>query len=141
VAVQLLIDTDAASQVCTTVGLPRPGPTAVRADHTDFKNNRIGRGSRQRRHRRGDHQTQTAGAGTLPDTAGELALLPGHTQPRGIRSISDDTSLGASPLGGRPGPLRRPDHTEFDKCGVFLYAYRHSYAQRADAGTSRRAAS
>ena len=23
------------------------------------------------------------------------------------------------------GPLRRPDHTEFDKCAVFLYAYRH----------------
>jgi integrase len=67
----------------------------------------------------------------------ELKLLPSPVcNPHGQRPISD------SGLGGRHRawldrlpPLHLADGTEFDKSRVFLYAYRHTYAQRhADAG-------
>ncbi len=124
-----------------TVGLPRPGPRRqVRADLHRLQEQPHRTPARdQRRHRRPDRRTQTACAGTFPaPRAGRpCAAAEGTPQPGGTQPISDDTLASAHRrwVDELP-PLRRPDGTEFDKSAVFLYAYRHSYAQRhADAGT------
>ena len=69
------------------VGLPRPGPRRqVRADlHRLQEQPRRTPAGDQRRHRRIDHRTQTAGAGTLPGhSAGRSrAAATGIPQPRG----------------------------------------------------------
>jgi integrase len=74
-----------------------------------------------------------------PDTpASELALFPRTTRNReGKRPVGDSVvaSRHRSWVSSLP-PLRLEDGREFDKDAVFLYAYRHSFAQRhADAGT------
>ena len=75
----------------------------------------------------------------LPDTQlADLALLPRpKLNPDGTQPISDDTLAAAHRRWvDELAPLQRPDGSDFDKSAVFLYAYRHSYAQRhADAGT------
>jgi Phage integrase family len=108
--------------------------------YTDFKNNRVGRrlaisdvtATLVVEHKQ--HVRQR-----FPDTAlADLALLPRvYRNPEGTQSISDDTLASAHRRWvDELEQLRRPDGTEFDKSAVFLYAYRHSYAQRhADAGT------
>jgi integrase len=108
--------------------------------YTDFKANRAGRrlpvadetvkvviGQQQRIRAR------------YPDTpASELALFPRSTRNReGKRPVVDSVvaSHHRSWVDSLP-PLRLEDGREFDKTAVFLYAYRHSFAQRhADAGT------
>jgi integrase len=74
-----------------------------------------------------------------PDTpASELALFPRTTRNReGKRPVGDSVvaSRHRSWVSSLPS-LRLEDGREFDKDAVFLYAYRHSFAQRhADAGT------
>ena len=74
-----------------------------------------------------------------PDTpASELTLFPRTTRNReGKRPVSDSVvaSHHRSWVSSLP-PLRLEDGREFGKTAVFLYAYRHSFAQRhADAGT------
>ncbi|MGH4010554.1 MAG: tyrosine-type recombinase/integrase [Pseudonocardiaceae bacterium] len=75
----------------------------------------------------------------FPNTpAADLVLFPRATRNRdGTRPITD-VLLGATHrkwVTALP-PLALADGREFDKAGVFLYAYRHSFAQRhADAGT------
>ncbi|TQC40119.1 hypothetical protein EEB14_56405 [Rhodococcus sp. WS4] len=75
----------------------------------------------------------------FPDTPlAELALLPRATRNRaGTQPIHDDTLASAHRRWVDDlEALHRPDGSEFDKSAVFLYAYRHSFAQRhADAGT------
>jgi hypothetical protein len=75
----------------------------------------------------------------FPDTAlGDLVLLPRvYRNPHGTQSLSDNAVARAHrDWVDSLAPLQHPDQTEFDKSAVFLYAYRHSYAQRhADAGT------
>jgi integrase len=70
--------------------------------------------------------------------APELALFPRPTRNR-EGGLPIDGSVVATHhrawVDALP-PLRLEDGREFDKSGVFLYAYRHSFAQRhADAGT------
>lgn len=108
--------------------------------YTDFKANRQGRrlpvadetakvitGQQQR--------VRARYPGTPPS---ELALFPRTTRNReGKRPVSDSVvaSHHRSWVSSLP-PLRLEDGREFDKDAVFLYAYRHSFAQRhADAGT------
>jgi integrase len=108
--------------------------------YTDFKANRQGKrlpvadgtaavitGQQQRARAR------------YPDTpASELALFPRTTRNRdGKRPFTESlvSSHHRSWVTSLP-PLRLEDGREFDKDAVFLYAYRHSFAQRhADAGT------
>lgn len=108
--------------------------------YTDFKNNRADRRlpitdatanliiAQQQRVR-----------SRFPDTpAADLVLFPRATRNRdGTRPITD-ILLGATHrkwVAALP-PLVLQDGREFDRAGVFLYAYRHSFAQRhADAGT------
>lgn len=143
VAVRLLIDTGRRpAEVCKLpwdcLDQDRDGKYAL--IYTDFKNNRIGR--------RLAISDATAGAITehqqrvrqrFPDTPlGDLVLLPRATRNRdGTQPISDDILAAAHRRWVDEMPaFHRPDGTEFDKSAVFLYVYRHSYAQRhADAGT------
>jgi integrase len=108
--------------------------------YTDFKANRAGRrlpitddtasviiGQQQRVRAR------------YPSTpASELTMFPRMTRNReGKRSLGDGVVAGhhRAWIDALP-PLRLQDGREFDKTAVFLYAYRHSFAQRhADAGT------
>jgi hypothetical protein len=83
-------------------------------------------------------QQQRARA-SYPDTpASELALFPRSTRnPEGKRPVDDSVvaSHHRAWVGSLP-VLRSGDGLAFDKAAVFLYAYRHSFAQRhADAGT------
>jgi integrase len=70
---------------------------------------------------------------------GQLTLLPGSRRNQtGTRPITNGTlgRLHRSWVDGLPALLLDDKRTEFDKAKVFLYAYRHSFAQRhADAGT------
>ena len=67
----------------------------------------------------------------------ELKLLPSPVcNPKGDKAINDSSvsERHRAWVDSLP-PLLRTDGTEFDKAQVFLYAYRHTYAQRhADAG-------
>jgi integrase len=108
--------------------------------YTDFKNNRVGRRlavSDATATAIIEHQQHVRQR--FPDTPlADLALLPRpKLNPDGLEPLSDDTLAAAHRRWvDNLGPLHRPDGTEFDKSAVFLYAYRHSYAQRhADAGT------
>jgi hypothetical protein len=108
--------------------------------YTDFKNNRGGRRlavSDATATAIIEHQQHVRQR--FPDTPlADLALLPRpKLNPDGLEPLSDDTLAAAHRRWvDNLGPLHRPDGTEFDKSAVFLYAYRHSYAQRhADAGT------
>jgi integrase len=143
VAVRLLIDTGRRpAEVCKLpwdcLDQDRDGKYAL--IYTDFKNNRVGR--------RLAISDATAGAiiehqqrvrQRFPDTPlGDLALLPRATRNRdGTQPISDDVLAAAHRRWvDEMTSFHRPDGTEFDKSAVFLYVYRHSYAQRhADAGT------
>ncbi|MDT2009857.1 site-specific integrase [Rhodococcus opacus] len=143
VAVQLLIDTGRRpAEICNLpwdcLDQDRDGKHAL--IYTDFKNNRVGC-----RLAIGDataellieHKQRVRDR--FPDTPlGELALLPRATRNRaGTQRIHDGTLASAHRRWVDDlEPLRRPDGSEFDKSAVFLYAYRHSFAQRhADAGT------
>ena len=108
--------------------------------YTDFKANRAGRrlpitddtasviiGQQQRARAR------------YPSTpASELALFPKMTRNRGgKRPVREGVLAGhhRAWVDALP-PLRLEDGRDFGKTAVFLYAYRHSFAQRhADAGT------
>ena len=83
-------------------------------------------------------QQQRARARYPGTPASELALFPRRTRNRdGKQPIVDSTvpSHHRAWVDALP-PLLLEDGREFDKAAVFLYAYRHSYAQRhADAGT------
>ncbi|MDF3313594.1 site-specific integrase [Rhodococcus sp. T2V] len=143
VAVQLLIDTGRRpAEICNLpwdcLDQDRDGKYAL--IYTDFKNNRVGR-----RLPIGDataellieHKQRVRDR--FPDTPlAELALLPRATRNRaGTQPIHDDTLASAHRRWVDDlEALHRPDGSEFDKSAVFLYAYRHSFAQRhADAGT------
>jgi integrase len=83
---------------------------------------------------------QQAVRARFPDTpVGQLVLLPSSRRNQtGSRPITCGTlgRLHRSWVDGLPPLLLDDKRTEFDKAKVFLYAYRHSYAQRhADAGT------
>jgi len=143
VAVQLLIDTGRRpAEICLLpwdcLDQDRDGKYAL--IYTDFKNNRVGRRLAVSDATAAliiEHKQRVRER--FPDTAlADLALLPrAYRNPEGTQSISDDTLASAHRRWvDELEPLRRPDDTEFDKAAVFLYAYRHSYAQRhADAGT------
>ena len=143
VAVQLLIDTGRRpAEICLLpwdcLDQDRDGKYAL--IYTDFKNNRVGRRLAVSDATAAliiEHKQRVRER--FPDTAlADLALLPrAYRNPEGTQSISDDTLASAHRRWvDELQPLRRPDGTEFDKSAVFLYAYRHSFAQRhADAGT------
>ena len=143
VAVQLLIDTGRRpAEICLLpwdcLDQDRDGKYAL--IYTDFKNNRVGRRlaiSDAAAKLIIEHKQRVRDR--FPDTAlAGLVLLPrANRNPEGTQSISDDTLASAHRRWvDELEPLQRPDGTEFDKSAVFLYAYRHSYAQRhADAGT------
>lgn len=143
IAVRLLMDTGRRpAEICRLpwdcLDQDRDGKYAL--IYTDFKNNRVGCRLAVSdttavliiEHKQ--HVRQRFPEATLAD----LALIPRATRNRdGSRPISDDTLAWAHRRWVDDlEPLLRPDRTEFDKSAVFLYAYRHSYAQRhADAGT------
>jgi integrase len=142
-AVELLMDTGRRpTEICKLgldcLDLDSDGKYAL--IYTDFKANRAGRRlpiagetakviiSQQQRVR-----------DRYPDTpAAELALFPRLTRNRaGKRPVVDSVvaSHHRDWAGSLPA-LRLEDGRDFDKAAVFLYAYRHSFAQRhADAGT------
>lgn len=143
VAVQLLIDTGRRpAEICNLpwdcLDQDRDGKHAL--IYTDFKNNRMGRrlaitdatATVITEHK---HSVRERFPGT---PLADLVLLPRATRnPAGTRPIPDDTLAAVHRRWvDSLEPLRRPDGTEFDKSAVFLYAYRHCYAQRhADGGT------
>jgi integrase len=143
VAVRLLIDTGRRpAEICQLpwdcLDQDRDGKHAL--IYTDFKNNRVGRRlaiSDATAAVINEHQQHVRQR--FPDTApAALALLPRSTRnPDGTKSINDDSLAAAHRHWvDELAPLHRPDGSDFDKSAVFLYAYRHSYAQRhADAGT------
>jgi integrase len=143
VAVRVLIDTGRRpAEICKLpwdcLDQDRDGKYAL--IYTDFKNNRVGRRlaiSDATAAAIIEHQKHVRQR--FPDTPlADLALLPRtKLNPDGTQPLSDDTLAAAHRRWVNDlAPLRRTDGTEFDKSAVFLYAYRHSYAQRhADAGT------
>jgi len=143
VAVRLLIDTGRRpSEICKLpydcLDQDRDGKYAL--VYTDFKNNRVGRRlaiSDTTAAAIIEHQQHVRRR--FPDTPlADVALLPRPTRNRdGTQSISDDVLAAAHRRWVDDlAPFHRSDGAEFDKSAVFLYAYRHSYAQRhADAGT------
>ena len=142
-AVELLMDTGRRpTEVCKLSWdcLDQDSDGKYALIYTDFKANRAGRrlpitgetakvitGQQQRVRAR------------YPDTpAAELALFPRLTRNReGKRPIVDSVAASHHRTWVDSLPaLRVADGREFDKTAVFLYAYRHSFAQRhADAGT------
>lgn len=108
--------------------------------YTDFKANRAGRRlpitDETAKVIVGQQQRVRARYPSTP--ASELALFPRPTKNReGKRPIVDSVvaSHHRTWVDSLPA-LRLEDGREFDKTAVFLYAYRHSFAQRhADAGT------
>lgn len=143
VAVRLLIDTGRRpTEICKLpwdcVEQDRDGKYAL--IYTDFKNNRTGRRlaiSDATAALIVEHKQRVRQR--FPDTApANLVLLPRvYRNPHGTQSLSDNAVARAHRDWVESlAPLQHPDQTEFDKSAVFLYAYRHSYAQRhADAGT------
>jgi integrase len=143
IAVRLLIDTGhRPAEVCqlpwVCLDQDRDGKYAL--IYTDFKNNRVGRrlAISDTTAARIIEQKQPVRR-RFPDTPpADLALIPRATRSRdGSRPSSDDILASAHRRWVDDlEPLVGPDRTEFDKSAVFLYAYRHCYAQRhADAGT------
>jgi integrase len=149
VAVQLLIDTGRRpDEVCK---LPwdclEQDPDGKHAlVYSDFKNYRTGmRLAIADATARLIIEQQQAVRTRFPATElGELVLLPcAHRNPRGARPLSEAVLARAhrhwvDALPRLRSGERAEDGTEveFDKAKVFLYAYRHTYAQRhADAGT------
>jgi integrase len=145
VAVQLLIDTgrrpdDVCSLRWDCLEQDPDGKHAL--IYRDYKNRHLGRrlAITDQTARLIVQQQQTVRA-QFPDTpVGELALLPTtRRNPHGIRSITEGwvARLHRDWVDGLPELLVvRGQRRVFDKAKVFLYAYRHSYAQRhADAGT------
>ena len=143
VAVRLLMDTGRRpTEICRLpwdcMDQDRDGKYAL--IYTDFKNNRVRRrlaisdstAALIVEHKQNVQQR-------FPATpVAELTLLPRRVRNRdGAQPLCDDTVSSAHRRWVDDlDPLCRPDGTEFDKSAVFLYAYRHSYAQRhADAGT------
>ena len=105
--------------------------------YTDFKNNRLARRlpiaettAEVIREQQGHVREH------FPDTpVAELTLIP-----RATRNTAGRHPIGLGTLRAAHrrwvDALPGPDGLEFDRSAVFLYAYRHSYAQRhADAGT------
>lgn len=143
VAARLLIDTGRRpAEICqlpwACLDQDRDGKHVL--IYTDFKNNRVGRRlaiSDATATAIIEHQRHVCER--FPDTQlADLALLPRpKLNPDGTQPISDDTLAAAHRRWvDELAPLQRPDGSDFDKSAVFLYAYRHSYAQRhADAGT------
>jgi integrase len=142
-AVELLIDTGRRPAEVCKLGwdcLDQDADGKYALIYTDFKANRTGR----RLPITGETAKVIAGQqqrvrARYPSTpASELALFPRPTRNReGKRPIVDSTvaSRHRAWAGSLPA-LRLEDGREFDKTAVFLYAYRHSFAQRhADAGT------
>lgn len=142
-AVELLMDTGRRpTEICKIAWacLHQDSDGKYALVYTDFKNNRA-----DRRLPITDATAKLITAqqervrSRFPDTpTADLALFPRATRNRdGTRPITD-VLLGAAHrkwVGTLP-PLRLEDGREFDKAAVFLYAYRHSFAQRhADAGT------
>jgi integrase len=142
-AVELLMDTGRRpAEICKLgwdcLDQDRDGKYAL--IYTDFKANRAGR----RLPITGDTASVIIGQqqrvrARYPSTpASELALFPRTTTNRAGKS-----ALGEGVVAGHHRawvdalpPLPLEDGREFDKTAVFLYAYRHSFAQRhADAGT------
>jgi integrase len=142
-AVELLMDTGRRPAEICKLGwdcLDQDADGKYALIYTDFKANRAGR----RLPITGEtakvviSQQQRARA-RYPDTpASELALFPRSTRNREGKRPVDDSVVGSyhrAWVDSLPG-LRLEDGREFDKTAVFLYAYRHSFAQRhADAGT------
>jgi integrase len=142
-AVEVLMDTGRRpTEICKIVWdcLHQDADGKYALVYTDFKNNRAGRRLpitdatatliiAQQQHVRS----------RFPDTpTANLVLFPRATRNRdGTRPITD-VLLGSTHrkwVAALP-PLVLQDGREFDKAGAFLYAYRHSFAQRhADAGT------
>ncbi len=142
-AVELLMDTGRRpTEVCklawNRLGQDADGQYAL--IYTDFKANRAGR----RLPITGDTATVIAGQqqrvrARYPDApASGLALFPRVSRNRdGKRPVLDSVvaSHHRAWVDSLPA-LRLEDGRDFDKAAVFLYAYRHSFAQRhADAGT------
>jgi integrase len=145
VAVQLLIDTGRRpDEVCSLrwdcLEQDPDGKHAL--IYSDYKNRHLGRrlAITDQTARLIGVQQQVVRA-QFPDTpVGELALLPSSRRnPHGTRSITEGwlARLHRDWVDGLPELLAgRGQRHVFDKAKVFLYAYRHSYAQRhADAGT------
>ncbi|HUZ26487.1 MAG TPA: tyrosine-type recombinase/integrase [Streptosporangiaceae bacterium] len=142
-AVELLMETGRRpTEVCRLgwdcLGQDSDGKYAL--IYTDFKANRAGR--------RLPVTDQTAKVimgqqdrvrARYPDTpASELALFPRSTRNRaGKRPVVDSVVASHHRVWADSLPaLQLEDGRDFDKAAVFLYAYRHSFAQRhADAGT------
>jgi integrase len=143
VAVELLIDTGRRpTEICKLSWgcLHQDADGKYVLVYTDFKNNRADRRlpitdatakliTAQQEHVRS----------RFPDTpVADLVLFPRATRNRdGTRPITDVLlSTAHRKWVGTLKPLRHEDGRELDKAAVFLYAYRHSFAQRhADAGT------
>ena len=142
-AVELLMDTGRRPAEICKLGwdcLDQDADGKYALIYTDFKANRAGR----RLPITGEtanvviSQQQRARA-RYPDTpASGLALFPRSTRNRdGTRPVDDSVvaSHHRAWVDSLPG-LQLEDGREFGKTAVFLYAYRHSFAQRhADAGT------
>lgn len=142
-AVELLMDTGRRPAEVCKLGwdcLDQDSDGKYALIYTDFKANRAGRRlpitddtakviiAQQQRVR-----------ARYPNTpASELALFPRSTRNReGKRPLGDNVvaTHHRTWVDSLPG-LRLEDGRDFDKSAVFLYAYRHSFAQRhADAGT------
>jgi integrase len=145
VAVQLLIDTGRRpDEVCS---LPwdclEQDPDGKHAlVYSDYKNRHLGRrlAITDQTARLIGEQQQMVRAQFSDTPVGELALLPStRRNPNGSRSITEAwvARLHRDWVDGLPELLvGRGQRRVFDKAKVFLYAYRHSYAQRhADVGT------
>jgi len=143
VAVELLMDTGRRPTEICKLGwdcLDQDSDGKYALVYTDFKNNRAGRRlpiTDATAKLITDQQQRVRSR--FPDTPiAELVLFPRTTRNRaGTRPIGDHM-VAAKHRGWVDvlPPLRLEDGREFDKTAVFLYAYRHSFAQRhADAGT------
>jgi integrase len=150
VAVQLLIDTGRRpDEICKLrwdcLEQDPDGKHAL--IYADFKNSRIGLrlAIADATARLIVEQQHAVRARFLNTPLGELVLLPrAHRNPHGTHPLSSEAVLAKTHRGWVDAlpTLRSGEHAddgtelEFDKAKVFLYAYRHTYAQRhADAGT------
>jgi integrase len=142
-AVELLMDTGRRpAEICKLgwdcLGQDSDGKYAL--IYTDFKANRAGRRLPVTDDTAGVivGQQQRVRARYPATPASELAMFPRMTRNRqGKSPLGEGVMAGhhRAWVDGLP-PLQLEDGREFDKAAVFLYAYRHSFAQRhADAGT------
>jgi site-specific recombinase XerD len=142
-AVELLMDTGRRPTEVCKLGwdcLDQDSDGKYALIYTDFKANKAGRRlpvtDQTARVVIGQQERVRA---RYPDTpASELALFPRSTRNReGKRPVVDSVVASHHRAWADSLPaLRLEDGRDFDKAAVFLYAYRHSFAQRhADAGT------